>query len=357
MAQLLMVDDDSNFRRALKRSLERAGHRVLEACDVQAAREVLTAHPIDLVLCDVNMPGDSGLELVRSVVDELPDTAIVMLTGVDDPKVADEALAIGAHGYMVKPVGGNEARILVAASLRHRELELARRQYVEELESKILSRTTALRDALDQLEQTEASVRDAERDAVDRLVAALTIRSEETGAHIRRVGRFCAMLARLAGVGLWSEDEMCLAAMLHDVGKIGIPDSILLKPGPLDPGEREIIERHSDLGNRMLSNGRSPVLILGAQIALSHHERWDGTGYPNRLANDEIPLAGRIAAIGDVFDALTSKRVYRGALPLAEASVQMRAEAGRQFDPQLLDLFLGAADQLEAIRAAHPDPL
>jgi putative two-component system response regulator len=165
------------------------------------------------------------------------------------------------------------------------------------------------------------------------------------------------MLARLAGVRLWSEDEIYLAAMLHDVGKIGVPDSILLKPSPLDAQEREIIERHSDVGNRMLANGRSPVLILGAQIALSHHERWDGTGYPNGLVEEEIPIAGRIAAIGDVFDALTSNRVYRQALPMSEASAHMRAEAGRQFDPELLELFLGAADQLEAIRDAYPDPL
>lgn len=357
MARLLLVDDEPNFRRPLRRALERAGHEVLEASNVAAAREVLATTPVEVILCDVNMPGDSGLELVRSVVTNAPDTAIVMLTGVDDPKVADEALAIGAYGYMVKPIGGNETRIMVAASLRHRELELARRHYVEELESKIVSRTAALRDALEQLELTEATVRDAERDAVDRLVAALTIRSEETGAHIRRVGRFCAMLARLAGLRRWSEDEIYLAAMLHDVGKIGVPDSILLKPGPLDADEREIIERHSDLGNRMLANGRSPVLILGAEIALSHHERWDGSGYPNGLAHDEIPIIGRIAAIGDVFDALTSNRVYHRALPLSEASDHMRAEAGRQFDPDLLDLFLSATEQLEAIRSANPDPL
>jgi putative two-component system response regulator len=355
VAQLLIVDDEASFRRALRRTLERGGHAVQEASNVEAAREVLASRSIDLILCDVNMPGGSGLELVRSVVDEAPDTAIVMLTGDDDPAVADEALAIGAHGYMVKPVGGNEARILVAASLRHRDLELARRHYVEELEHKILSRTTALRDALERLEVTEASVRDAERDAVDRLVTALTVRSEETGAHIRRVGRFCAMLARRAAVRLWTEDEIFLAAMLHDVGKIGVPDSILLKPGPLDAGEREIIERHSDLGSRMLANGRSPVLILGAQIALSHHERWDGTGYPNGLAADDIPIAGRIAAIGDVFDALTSNRVYRSPMSLADAAAEMRAQAGRQFDPELLETFLSASEELEAIRIALPD--
>ena len=357
MAQLLVVDDEANFRRALRRTLERAGHEVLEASNVEAAREVLATGGIELILCDVNMPGGSGLELVRSVVTEAPDTAIVMLTGVDDPAVADEALRIGAHGYLVKPVGGNEARILVATSLRHRDLELARRHYVEELESKIVSRTTALHEALEQLELTEASVRDAERDAVDRLVTALTIRSEETGAHIQRVGHFCAMLAHRAGLRRWSEDEIYLAGMLHDVGKIGVPDSILLKPGPLDLQEREIIERHAQLGNRMLANGRSPVLVLGAEIALSHHERWDGAGYPYGLAQDEIPVAGRIAAIGDVFDALTSDRVYRAAVPVLDATALMRSESGRQFDPELLNVFLSATDHLEAIRAAHPEVL
>jgi putative two-component system response regulator len=356
VAQLLIVDDEAAFRRALRRTLERGGHRVLEASNVDEARDVLSAQAIELVLCDVNMPGRSGLELVRSVAADDSGTAVVMLTGVDDPSVADQALEIGAYGYLVKPVGGNEALINVSSNLRRRELELARRQHVEELESKILDRTTALRDALAQLELTEANMRDAERDAVDRLVTALTIRSEETGAHIRRVGRFSALLARRAGVRLWSEDEICLAAMLHDVGKIGIPDSILLKPGPLDAEERAIIQRHSLLGNRMLADGRSAVLILGAQIALAHHERWDGAGYPNGLARDEIPVAGRIAAIADVFDALTSDRVYRGALPVSEAVDEMRSQAGRQFDPDLLELFFGSLDRVHAIRAAHPDP-
>ncbi len=356
MAELLIVDDEAPFRHALRRSLERGGHRVREAANVDEARDTLALQPAELVLCDVNMPGGSGLDLVRSVVHGNPDTAIVMLTGIDDPAVADEALAIGAHGYLVKPVGGNEARIIVASSLRRRELELARRHYVEELESKVVNRTSALRDALERLEQTETTAREAERDAVDRLVSALTIRSEETGGHIQRVGQFAAVLARLAGVRLWSEDEIYLAAMLHDVGKIGIPDSILLKPGPLDHQEREIIERHAQLGNRMLADGHSPVLILGAQIVLSHHERSDGAGYPYGLAEDEVPIAGRIVAIGDVFDALTSDRVYRRALPFADAVKEMRAQSGRQFDPDLLDLFLGATHELEAIRATHPDP-
>ena len=190
MAQLLIVDDEEPFRRALRRTLERGGHTVHEASSVGEARAVLSTEDIDLALCDVNMPGGSGLELVRSVASEGSDTAVVILTGVDDPAVADEALAIGAYGYLVKPMGGNEALISVSSSLRRRELELARRQHVAELESKIVSRSAALQQALAQLELTRASALDAQRDAADRLVTALTIRSEETGAHIQRVGQF-----------------------------------------------------------------------------------------------------------------------------------------------------------------------
>lgn len=356
MARLLIVDDEDAVRRPLRRTLERAGHHVLEASNVAEARAVLDAQPVELVLCDVNMPGGSGLELVRSIASDHSDAAIVMLTGVDDPAVANEALEIGAFGYLVKPVGGNEALINVSSNLRRRELELSRRQYVEELESKVLSRTAALRDALEQLELRQATVQQAERDAVDRLVTALTIRSEETGAHIRRVGRFAALLARRAGVNHYSEHEMCLAAMLHDVGKIGIPDSILLKPGPLDGDERAIMKRHAMLGCQLLTNGTSPVLTLGAQIALTHHEHWDGSGYPSGLTSEAIPVAGRIAAISDVFDALTSDRVYRPAIPVPEAVARMRAEQGQQFDPALLDVFLDSLGEFEAIRADHPDP-
>ena len=355
MARLLIVDDEPMVRRPLRRTLERGGHQVLEAANVAEARALLEAEPIELVLCDVNMPGGSGLELVRAIADGDSDAAIVMLSGVDDPAVANEALAIGAFGYLVKPIGGNEALINVSSNLRRRELELSRRQYVEELESKVLNRTAALRDALGQLELGRATLQHAERDAVDRLVAALTIRSEETGAHIQRVGRYTSLLARRAGVNGHSEDEFCWAAMLHDVGKIGIPDSILLKAGPLDREERTIMKRHAALGSELLADGSSPVLVLGAQIALTHHERWDGKGYPHGVAGEAIPAAGRVAAIGDVFDALTSDRVYRQAMPVAEAAAQMGAERGRQFDPDLLDVFLGALDDFEAIRAAHPD--
>jgi putative two-component system response regulator len=278
-----------------------------------------------------------------------------MLTGVDDPAVAEEALAIGAHGYLVKPIAPNEALINVVSGLRRRALELERREYLRELEAKILTRTSALREALQRLEETEATARHAERDTVDRLVTALSLRSEETGDHIQRVGLYSQLLARRSSVNGFSEDQICLGAMLHDVGKIGIPDAILLKPGPLTDDEFAIIKRHPALGRALLAEGESPVLRLGAEIAMTHHERWDGRGYPRGLAGDEIPIFGRIAAIADVFDALTSDRVYRRAMPISDAIALLRAERGGHFDPQLIDLFISSVDELDAVRGDHPD--
>jgi putative two-component system response regulator len=354
-AHILIVDDEAALRRAMRRTLTRAGYAVAEAGDVAEARGILGAQPIELVFCDVNMPGESGLELVRDAAAEDADIVVIMLTGVDDPAVAEEALAIGAHGYLVKPIAPNEALINVVSGLRRRALELERREYLRELEAKILKRTSALRDALQRLEQTEATARHAERDTVDRLVTALSLRSEETGGHIQRVGRYSQLLARKSSVNGFSEEQICLAAMLHDVGKIGIPDAILLKPGPLTDEEFAIIKRHPALGSSLLAEGESPLLRLAAEIAMTHHERWDGGGYPSGLAGDQIPMFGRIAAIADVFDALTSDRVYRRAMPLADALAQIQAERGRQFDPRLVDVLLSSVDELVAIRVDHPE--
>jgi putative two-component system response regulator len=292
---------------------------------------------------------------VRSAIAGDSNVVVIMLTGVDDPVVAEQALAIGAHGYLVKPIAPNEALINVVSGLRRRALELERRAYVHELEAKVLTRTSALRDALHRLEQTEASARHAERDTIARLVTALSLRSEETGAHIRRVGCYSQLLARKGGVNSCSQEQIRLAAMLHDVGKIGIPDAILLKPGPLNDEELAIIKRHPALGSSLLAEGSSTMLRIAAEIAMTHHERWDGGGYPRGLAGEDIPILGRIAAIADVFDALTSDRVYRSAVQIQDAVEQIKAERGRHFDPGLVDLFVSSVEDLAAIRGHHPD--
>jgi response regulator RpfG family c-di-GMP phosphodiesterase len=169
------------------------------------------------------------------------------------------------------------------------------------------------------------------------------------------MGSYCTVLARRRGLALWDDDEICLAAMLHDVGKVAVPDAVLLKPGPLSEDEYEIVKRHCQTGYTILSEGGSRIVVLGARIALSHHERWDATGYPAGLAGENIPLEGRIAAIADVFDALTSARVYKPAMSFDQAADVLRSERERHFDPLLVDLFLEDLDEIAAIRAANPD--
>lgn len=356
-ARLLVLEDEMSLRRLFRRSLESEGYEVSEASGVDEAEAALRTQAIDLVLCDINLVGRSGLEFVRSLA-VLPEScrpAVVMLTGMDDPGVVDEALTLGAYGYLVKPVRNSEVIIGVASALRRRELERARRDYINELEDKLLNRGAALRGAMKRLEVTEITLREAEQDTVDRLITALNLRSEETGAHIRRVGRYAALIADLCGIDSFASDEIRLAAMLHDVGKIGIPDGILLKPGRLTDEEFDIIKRHPHLGHMLLAEGRAPVLTLAASISLTHHERWDGLGYPRELLAEEIPIEGRIAAIADVFDALTSDRIYRAALTIEEADEIMKHERARAFDPDLLDVFLSRLDQTIPIRAEYPD--
>jgi putative two-component system response regulator len=356
MAFLLIVDDEAPVRESLRQVLERRGHSVYEAASVAEARERLAAQTFELILCAIHLGAESGLALVRQVAAELPDTAILMVTAVDDPEVAREAMAMGACGYLVKPFSPNEMLITVDSGLRRQEMEKARRGQIEELEAKVLSRSTALHQALKRVEESETGAQVVEQETVQRLVTALMLRSEETGGHIQRMSRYAAGLAAKRGIDMWTSDEFRVAAMLHDVGKIGVPDAILLKPGPLSQEEFRIIKRHSEIGASLLGDGASRVLLLGARIALSHHERWDGSGYPGGLLGDAIPLEGRVAAVADVFDALTSHRVYRPAMPLGEAMEVMRGERGRHFDPDLVDLFEASMGEMLAIRETHADP-
>jgi putative two-component system response regulator len=356
VAHILIVDDEPGVMGLFREVLEVRGHSVEEAFDVVQARERLAGAGFDLVLCDMNLPGETGLALVRQVADELPDTAIVMVTAVDQPALAEEALDLGACGYLVKPCRTNDLVISVAAGLRVRDLSRNGRLHVEELESKVLRRTMALHEAVQLLEASTETAGMVLRETADRLVTALTLRSDETGAHIQRMSRYGARLALACGITTWSDDEIQVGMMLHDVGKIGVPDGILLKPGTLSGEEYEIVKRHPLLGAKLLSEGHSSVLTMGAEIALTHHERWDGGGYPSGLAGESIPIVGRIAAVADVFDALTSLRPYREALPAEQACEIMAGERARHFDPDLLDVFLTLLDEMLVIRDAYPDP-
>lgn len=350
--RVLVVDDEEQVRGLLGRVLAGHGYSPVLAADAREARQRLGEADFPLMLCDMNMPGESGLELVGRVLTERPETAAVMVTARDDPELADAALELGAYGYIIKPFTANEVLIAVANALRRRALELENRAHRERLELTVLDRTAALRAAISDLELSERRLQRSQEETACRLAAAVELRDEETGSHIERVGRSCELVARRLGL----EPERCelvrVASLLHDVGKIAIPDRILLKPGTLTQEERREMERHTEIGYRILAGSDATLLELAATIAWTHHERFDGRGYPRGLRGEEIPLEGRIAAVVDVFDALTSMRPYRPPVPLEEAVASMRAGRGGSFDPAILDLFLDSLEDVLEVRRA-----
>ena len=353
--RILIVDDEEIIRTSLTRLLERAGYECHSAADAFEARNKVGFGFFDLVLCDIQMPGDSGMDLLKQIAAERPDTAILMASVEDDPKVAREAMEIGAHGYVVKPFTPNEILINVANALMRADLERGRSFHAAELEGKLTDRSQALNQAIHSLHEHKNKDQVAWRETLDRLTRALALRDEETGRHIERVGLYCELLAEKAGLTTWEPSEMCRASMLHDVGKIGIPDAILTKPSRLTPAETKTVRRHCELGYQLLSGSKSPLLDLAASIALTHHERWDGKGYPRSLAGEEIPVEGRIAAVADVFDAMSSARVYRPPIPMDEVLKIMRRESGAHFDPRFVGLLLDSLPDFMKIRDEHPD--
>ncbi|MHB1242645.1 MAG: HD domain-containing phosphohydrolase [Gaiellaceae bacterium] len=356
--RILIVDDEDQIRTLLARLLGAHGYECLTAESAAAARRALKEAHVALVLSDVNMPGESGIDFTREVLAQYPDTAVVMVTGMDDRRYADVAIELGAYGYILKPFKPNELIINVGNALRRRTLEIENRGHRERLEQTVLDRTAALRDTITQLETSDAELRRLREETIRRLSWAAEFRNQETGEHIVRMSLYCALLARLAGLDVERAEMIRIASPMHDVGKIGIPDRILLKPGRLDDDERKVMEAHTEMGHRILAGSGVELLDLAAELALTHHERIDGTGYPRGLAGDEIPIEGRIVAVADVFDALTSDRVYRPAYQPGEARALMLEGRGTQFDAVLLDLFFDAFDDVLALRrsAASGNP-
>ena len=331
------MDDDPRIRDLLTRMLEASGYAAEAAEDAAEARRCLRDHEFAAILIDVRMPGESGLDLLKYVSTECINTAAVMVTAMDDPELVEMAFETGAYGYVVKPFRMSELLINVSNALHRRQLEIRNRGYIEELEEKV-ARHRMLHDTIAPF-YDPGSAQIPVEEVIVRLSGALTMRDEETGRHIRRMSNLTSFLADRAGLR---------------VGKIGVPDAVLLKPGPLNPEERSVMQRHTIIGHRMLSDSSSPLLQLGALIALTHHERWDGSGYPRGLAGEAIPAEGRLTAIADVFDALTNNRVYRSALEVEEAVELMLRGRGTHFDPRLLDLFISSIDDLPGVRDDYP---
>jgi putative two-component system response regulator len=325
-ACVLVVDDEEAVRGLIARLVKRSGHRVQTASSASEARACFADQDFELAICDLRMPGEPGADLLRWIIGEYPDTAVLVATGSADRDTAERVLSLGAYGYLLKPFKPSEVEINISNALRRRSLEIENRQYRDMLEQRVRERTSELRHA--------------HHESVQRLARAIEFRSRETGEHVERIGAHAAAVARRLGLAEERCDQIGTAAVLHDVGKIGIPDDILLKPGPLTGEERERIQEHAEIGHRLLSGTGIEVLELAADIAWTHHERFDGKGYPRGLAGEDIPIEGRITAVADVFDALTHDRVYRPALPLDEALGIVHEGRGTHFDPRVVDAFL-----------------
>jgi len=354
---VLVVDDDAVMRETTERILKKAHYLVVQAATADEARaQWHESHP-EVALVDLRLDGEPGSALLKENWVRHLDTAVVVLTGSDDIDVADESFESGAFGYVVKPFTPNELLMQVSNALHRRRLERFAADQVSELERKVIESATGVSELRVSLERVTAGSSLADERIVEHLISAVCLRDDDTGRHIERVSITAAALADWRGFAADPAPAIRLAAAMHDVGKIGIPDWVLLKPGRLTSDERAIIERHCELGHALLSGSNSPVLKLAASVALNHHERWDGNGYPNRRRGDDIPLEARVTSVADVFDALTRDRVYRAALPVETAVDIMLRDRGGLFDPQLLDLFLDRLDDVLALTKDLPDPV
>lgn len=351
-ASLLIVEDEELSCRLLAQLLTTAGYECGTASDVAQARDALRSRHFDLVLTDMDMPGESGIGLIDHIAKVHPATAVVMVTGMDDAELAGQALHRGAYGYVIKPFTRNEILIAVTNAARRRTLELAARDNTATLEKLVAERTRDLALALVKLENSSAELRDSRADTVHRLALAAEYRDGATARHVERMSNYCQMLALKLGFSKERSEEIRLASLMHDVGKIGVPDSVLLKPGSLDDDEWAIMRQHPLLGHSILRDSRSELLDTAAKVALTHHERTDGNGYPHGIGGDDIPLEGRIAAVADVFDAVTADRCYRPAMSDKDARDLIAEGRGTQFDATVVDLFLGSWDEVLAIKQA-----
>jgi putative two-component system response regulator len=327
-ARILIVDDEPGNVEVLRRLLERSGfHRLETTTDAREAASLYVRVRPDLILLDLHMPELDGL----AVMDELNEIAeasylpILVLTGDITPEARREALSRGAKDFVSKPFDPDEVLLRIRTLLETRFLYLQIQSHNQMLEAKVRERTRELEGA--QIE------------IIERLARAAEFRDDNTGQHTERVGQMAALLARQLGLPDMQVALIRRAAPLHDVGKIGVPDTILLKLGRLTAEEFAVVRTHTTIGARILSGSRFPILRLAEEIAFNHHERWDGHGYAG-IAGDAIPLAGRIVAVADVFDALTQKRPYKPAWPVEEALAEIDRQRGRMFDPALVDVFL-----------------
>lgn len=351
-ATIMMIDDEDVNLRLIETILASAGYRhFISTSDPREVLKLYRQHEVDLILLDINMPYMNGYEVMEqlSVLEGEDLPPIMMLTAQSMQEFRQRALDSGARDYVTKPFDANEllsrVRNLLEVQLAHKYM----RNQNNILEQRVIERTRELQQAHTDLHESRLQV-------VRRLGRAAEYRDEETGLHIIRMSKVSALLGKQTGLPEEQCDLILNAAPMHDIGKIGIPDHILLKPGKFEPEEWEIMKTHAQMGADILSGDDSELMVMARDIAISHHEKWDGSGYPNGLKGEAIPIVGRITALADVFDALTSVRPYKKAWAVDDAVAYVIDQSGKQFDPKLVGHFQEILPKIIAIKEKYGEP-
>lgn len=345
--RLLLLDDEESNLVLLERILERAGYRHLRSTTEprDAVRHFLEFSP-DLVILDLNMPHLDGFGVLQDLRPHIPDGSyvpILVVTGDNSVTARRRALSAGAKDFLAKPYDSTEVLLRIGNLLEARFLHLALLAQMDRLEEKVRQRTRELEDA-----QVEI---------LERLALAAEFRDDSTRQHTQRVGLWSSRLAVKLGLPLDIADLLRRAAPLHDLGKVAVPDVILLKLDRLTDDEFRVMQTHTQIGAKILSGSKHALLQLAEQIALTHHEHWDGSGYTPGLGGEAIPLVSRIVAVVDVFDALTHARPYKPAWPVHEAVAEIERQSGRQFDPMVVQAFMELLEEDGLIRrTSYPQP-
>jgi putative nucleotidyltransferase with HDIG domain len=335
--KILVVDDEEAIREVVSTLLEARGYECAIVENGRLALEKFKSDTFDLVLSDIVMPEMDGLKLLGHLRVLSPDAPVIMVTAMHDISIALEAIRAGAYDYILKPFEKDQLYLSVGRALEHRRLVLENRTYQSGLQELVEERTQQLSDAMRDLEQSYDYTLEA-------LGSALDAKDAETEGHCQRVTAFTMKIAEAMGLDRSALAQIARGAFLHDIGKMAIPDSILRKPGPLTDDERTIMRTHCAKGFAMVK--RIPFLKEAAEIVLTHQEYYNGSGYPQGLKGEEIPLGSRIFAVADTLDAMISNRPYRRALPIKAAREEIKKFSGTQFDPQVVEVFLSYPDHV-----------
>jgi len=348
--RILAVDDEEQNRRLMRALLGAIGYEVDTAANGAEALEKVAACPPDIVLLDAVMPTMNGLETARKLkaTEETRIIPIIMVTGLREIEDKVNAFEAGVDDFLTKPFEKVELQARIASLLKVKAYNEQALRHRIELKEEVDRRTRQLQEAL-------VKLRSSSLETIYRLSRAAEFRDEDTGVHLKRMSHYSAAVARRMGLADRTVEAILYASPMHDMGKIGIPDQILLKPGRLEPREMEIMRMHTSIGGQILHGSTEDFLKLGEVIALTHHEKWDGTGYPRGIVGSHIPLAGAITAIADVFDALTTKRPYKAPFPSEKAFAIIREGREKHFHPEVTDAFFAITDEILSIQSQYQE--